>query len=867
MSLSPESWIPQISTPLTSLEDLLTYQAQANHLSLDDLASCLVTKEEGLRSPWALRQLLPALNLLLNLAQQGQGRSTKVCIYGDYDVDGLTASKVMADACTALGLTWDLIIPDRLTEGYGIHHDKAMEIAKRQPDLFITVDCGSTAHAELAIIREAGIKILITDHHELPEELPPCDAILNPMREDETYPFKELAGVGVAYTFVRALTLLLLSYGKHEKLPPSLLAQIEWERDLRPLQELQDLLERLGPSLCRKWGEDLDQPQHYHPLVALGTLADSMPLVDENRYYVKKGLQVLPQDAPLGLRALYEAVIQASYRQPAIPVNEEFLAFQILPCLNAAGRMGQVEVASSLLFAKDPILARTYAQDLLQLNAQRKKIQNQIFSEAQEKLTQGAYPKMIAKRLPLVLWSPSWHAGVAGVVASKVADKYHLPALIFGYSQGTYKGSARSGDQHPNFSFYEALCPLAPTYATSFGGHAQAAGISISEDKIEAFFQAFMDRCSKMPSLQSEEGGSFALQQLAVIRQEESLGQGQVGSVSSFQPVKQDTESSSLPSLAMPILSKSYLCQVPNQLLTLELMEDLEVMRPFGIGFQEPNFLLGPFIIQDMKIMGKNQEHVKFRLAKVPELGAPPYDNDLEALAFFQPDLVDSFVPGDYVEVLASLTPCYAEYGRKKHLTPVPLTYFDLHIVAMRWLGSSGMEDPTGQKLMEIERDWKKGVSLEVLCDRYDLAASYFHLDWPGFTAAFQTFQSVTQGPHGPSRREELQIIQADSPFQESSSQSAIFSFDHICRVIQRTMENRGLLPSMFVLRRCFDIWEELGLGFLCTPLSRKEDGLEPFLTCWVSRKSPQERKAVRACPTWQRLMGELEVIKNRQRR
>lgn len=863
MSLTPESWIPQISTPLASLEALLSYQAQANGLSLDDLASCLGAKDEGLPPPWALRDLLPALNLLLSLAQQGQSQPVKVCIYGDYDVDGLTASKVMADACTDLGLTWDVVIPDRLTEGYGINRDKALEIAKRRPDLLITVDCGSTAHEELGIICEAGVKVLITDHHELPADLPPCNAILNPKREDETYSFRDLAGVGVAYSLIRALTLLLLSYGNQEKLPPSLLAQIEWGRDLGPLQELQDLLEALGPSICKKWGEGLDRPQHYYSLVALGTLADAMPLVGENRHYVKKGLQVLPKDLPLGLRALYEEAIQNSYRQPAIPVNEEFLAFQILPCLNAAGRMGQVEVASSLLFATDPLSAKNFAQDLLQLNAQRKEIQNEIFSEVQEKLAQGPYPDLIARRLPLLLWSKSWHPGVAGIVASKVTDQYHLPALIFGYSQGTYKGSARSGDQHPGFSFYEALCPLAPTYATSFGGHAQAAGISVPEDKIGAFFQAFVERCAQMPAFQT--GGSHeGLFQIFAGQVAKNMPSSSARLGSSSLLEKSETESLIAQDLAFPILSKSYLCQVPHQLLTLELMEDLDAMRPFGTGFQEPSFLLGPFLIQEVKTMGKKREHVKFRLAKVPELGAPPYDHDLEALAFFQPDLADSFAPGDYVDVLASLTPCYAEYGRRKQLNPVPLTHFDLHLVGMRWLGSSAIEEPFYQKLGDIESDWQEGDSLEVLCERYSLSPSYFQLDWPGLTAAFQALQAVTQSTQG---KETLEKDSSVRKSQRSTAHPTAFCFDHTCQLVQRVLKNRGLSLSLFVLRRCFDTWEELGLGTLLTLHSGTEWTFGPSATFWVFHSCPQERKSVRSCPTWQRLMGDLETVKNRNRR
>lgn len=863
MSLTPESWIPQISTPLASLEELLTYQAQANGLSLDALASCLGAHDDGLPPPWALRNLLPAMNLLLALAKEGQNNSAQVCIYGDYDVDGLTASKVMADACAALGLTWDVVIPDRLTEGYGINQEKALEIAKRQPNLLITVDCGSTASEELAIIREAGVKILVTDHHELPLNLPPCDAIINPRREDETYPFKDLAGVGVTYTLVRALTLLLLSYGTQAKLPQSLIAQIEWGRDLGPLQELQDILETLGPSICRQWGEKLDQPQHFYPLVALGTLADSMPLVDENRYYVKRGLQVLPRDLPIGLRALYEEAIQISYRQPAIPVNEEFLAFQILPCLNAAGRMGQVEVASSLLFAEDPILARTYAQNLLQLNAQRKEIQNQIFSKAQEKLAQGPYPGIIAQGLPLVLWSKDWHAGVAGIVASKVADQYHLPALIFGYSQGTYKGSARSGDQNPNFSFYEALQPLAQTYATSFGGHAQAAGISIPEEKIEIFFQAFMDRCAKLPSVQGGKGQSL-LSIESIDAADKTIQASQLSSSLSSQLYKQENGNLAINDLALPVLTKTYLCQVPHQLLTLELMEDLDAMRPFGTGFQEPNFLLGPFLIQGMKTMGKKREHVKFRLAKVPEVGAAPYDDELEALAFFQPDLADSFLPGDYVDVLASLTPCYTEYSRNKHLTPVPISHFDIHLTGMRWLGSSALEELLDQNISKIDSDWKSGYGLEVLCDRYALSSSYFHLDWPGFTAAFQVLQLVSEGPRS---REDLGKDPLKKVSQESSSQPRVLSFDHTCQLMQRALKDRGLALSLFVLRRCFDIWEELGLGVLLTLPSGPDGAFGPCTNFWISHKFPQERKSVRACPSWQRLMGDLETIKNRRRR
>lgn len=367
----------------------------------------------------------------------------KILVYGDYDADGITSTSLLFLFLKSVGADVSYYIPGRQEDGYGLSMAALERIRSLGIGLIVTVDCGISSVAEVDAASSMGIDVVITDHHEPPDELPRAHAILNPCMKDSTYPFKGLAGVGVAMKLVQCV-----------------LAGIDGK-------------EKAGPGIDPRLREYLD-------IVALGTIADVVPLRGENRILVRHGLKVLKNSRRVGIQQLMAVSLVNRDRFSASTVG-----FQLAPRLNASGRLGRAELGVNLLTTEDPELAREIAEELDSLNRERQKIEADILDEARAMLSSRPLRDMNT----IVLTSDKWHQGVIGIVASKLVEEHYKPTVLIATNAGLGRGSARS---IPAFHLYEGLDSCSDLLI-GFGGHKYAAGMSIAEENIEAFTARFED--------------------------------------------------------------------------------------------------------------------------------------------------------------------------------------------------------------------------------------------------------------------------------------------------------------------------------------------------------------------------------------
>lgn len=368
----------------------------------------------------------------------------KIFIYGDYDVDGITAVSTLYLFFKQIGGEVRFYIPDRLSEGYGISETGVEEAIRIGSGLIISVDCGITSVAQVALAKKAGVGMIITDHHEPGGVLPDAVAILDPKQEDCHYPFKELAGVGVAYKLIQGLS--------------------------------------------RQLGLDPNIAEQYIDFAAIGSAADIVPLVDENRALVKVGLEKINSDPGVGLTALIET---AGLDQGKIGVSQ--IVFGLAPRMNAVGRMGSAERAVRLLITQNPQQAKNIARILELENRRRKQIDEDTLDQALDKIEQQYDEK---RDRAIVLSQIEWHPGVIGIVASRIVERFYRPTIMIAVEDGVGKGSARSIRR---FDIYSAL-KQCKDLLLQFGGHKYAAGLTIEEKNIGAFQKRFNGVASRMLS-------------------------------------------------------------------------------------------------------------------------------------------------------------------------------------------------------------------------------------------------------------------------------------------------------------------------------------------------------------------------------
>jgi len=388
-----------------------------------------------LPDPLAMKDMETAVRRIVQALRQGE----KIHLFGDYDVDGVTAAAVLFLFLKKAGGNVDFTLPHRLREGYGLNLEAMKKIHSSGSRLVITADCGISSREEVRWSQEQGMDVIVTDHHEIPEVLPPALAILNPKQRDCAYPFKGLAGVGVAFNLVIALRSFLRQEGFFST--------------------------GNGPNL-----------KEYLDLVALGTVSDVVPLTGANRILVKYGLAELTRAHRPGIAALREVSGMG-----AGPVDSTGINFRLAPRMNAAGRLEEARDVVHLLVTEDPGEAKRIAVHLNELNSLRQRMEEKVLAEAKEMI--GLHEE----RKSIVLASPNWHPGIIGIVASRLTEEYHCPTILIALKEERGKGSGRS---IAAFSLFEGL-KACQEWMDGFGGHEQAAGLVIRAECIPDFARAF----------------------------------------------------------------------------------------------------------------------------------------------------------------------------------------------------------------------------------------------------------------------------------------------------------------------------------------------------------------------------------------
>ncbi|MDZ7716665.1 MAG: single-stranded-DNA-specific exonuclease RecJ [Balneolaceae bacterium] len=380
-----------------------------------------------IHDPFLMKDMDKATARLAKAIRSGE----KILVYGDYDVDGTTATSIMYIFLKDFGVDVDFYIPHRFKEGYGINPEGIDYAEKIGAGLIISVDCGITAVQETEVARKKGIDLIICDHHNVSDEIPNAIAVLDPKREDCTYPFDGLSGAGVGFKLVQGT-----------------------------LQKL-----GLGEQVAYKF---LD-------LVAISIASDIVPIVDENRVLMREGLKLINSEPRIGVKALLDLI-----NIDVGTVTTSSIVFSVGPRINAAGRMGDASKAVKLLISETPDEARASAHELESINIKRREKDSKTMEEAQHMVDEDYNLDKIST---MVLHSPNWHLGVIGIVASRLVDAYHRPAIMLSTVDGKVKGSARSIQ---GFNIYEALKEC-EDLLEQFGGHEFAAGLTIKKENLSAF--------------------------------------------------------------------------------------------------------------------------------------------------------------------------------------------------------------------------------------------------------------------------------------------------------------------------------------------------------------------------------------------
>ena len=397
-------------------------------------------KTEAFYDPFLMKDMTEAVNCLLGAVRDRK----KIVIYGDYDVDGVTSVSVLCLYLQSIGADVDYYIPSRAEEGYGMNTSALDRLAEDGVSLIITVDTGITAAEEIEYARSLGVDVIVTDHHACHTDLPKAIAVVNPHRPDCPYPFKELAGVGVVFKLVCAIEKRLC--------------------DERGQGGAQYLI-----SVCSRYAD----------LVAIGTVADVMPLCEENRLIVSIGLALMEKNERMGLRALMEAA-STSDKKPKI--TSSYIGFTIAPRINAAGRLGSAARAARLFLTDDEEEAKTIACELCDTNKERQHEENEIIEQAMDIISR----EQSEEDEVIVLARDGWHQGVIGIVASRLTERYGKPAILITFDGDTGKGSGRSVK---GINLVEALSACSE-HLERFGGHELAAGLTVKREDLDAFREA-----------------------------------------------------------------------------------------------------------------------------------------------------------------------------------------------------------------------------------------------------------------------------------------------------------------------------------------------------------------------------------------
>lgn len=503
--------------------------------------------ERDIHDPFLFRDMRRAVDRLRRAVENQE----LIIVHGDYDADGISAAAILTHTLQTFGANVDGFIPHRELDGYGVKHSTIDTLAARGAQVIITCDCGISNAAEIEHANGKNIDVIVTDHHAIPETLPEAYAILHPKVSGETYPDKTLSGGGVAFKLMQGL---MQDPEMRKRLPAG-----------------------VNPDAFQKWQLDL---------VAISSVADMVPLVGETRTLVHFGCKVLGKTKRPGLRALLARdKISITDFGPSSPITPQTIGFKIAPRINAAGRMDHGKHAFEMLLAETPAEGQRLADQLYQHNTDRQKLTEQIVKEAHAKIKRDALDQYAS----LVVAGEGWPAGLVGLIASRLKEKYYKPTFVIGINEDRIVGSGRSIDEWNMI----AAMQTRPDLFTKFGGHPQACGFSLSD---VSAIQTFADAMHALAEKQVEK-----IQEL-------------IPTVTIDTRVKIDD-------------------------LTWDLLEQLEKFAPFGIGNPEPTFLSENIHIVQAHPVGVDGKHVRLLVKN----GSP---QTKKMMAFSMGEFLPEFTPG-----------------------------------------------------------------------------------------------------------------------------------------------------------------------------------------------------------------------------
>lgn len=525
----------------------------------EDARMFLAKAEEMFHDPFAMKDMREAAETVLGAVAEGE----KIAVFGDYDVDGVTSVCCLQIYLRSLGANVTYYIPSRTGEGYGMSENAVRKLAEDGVGLIITVDTGITAQTEARVAAELGITLVITDHHECHGEIPEAAAVVNPHRPDDTYPFKELAGVGVVF---------------------KLLCALESCRD--PEKSMASCVRAVA--------------MQFADLVAIGTVADVMPIRDENRLIVALGLQLIERSPREGVRALLDATANESKSKQPRRVSSSLIGFTIAPRINAAGRLRDASAAVELFMESDPEQANYLAHKLCDINRERQNEENKIVDVAYARIDAE---HDFEKDPVIVVADEHWHHGIIGIVSSRITDKYGCPSILISFDKGEEsepmpddagKGSGRS---IKGMNLVDALAACSDLLV-KFGGHELAAGLTVRREDLPAF----KERLNDYARTHFTDG--------------------------------------------VPVQTVDIECELTDADLTMRQVEELYELEPYGVSNPVPVFVTFDMTVADVAAVGAGK-HLRMKLTAG--------DKDFTAM-YFRHGLADIDVyPGDRIDVLYTL--------------------------------------------------------------------------------------------------------------------------------------------------------------------------------------------------------------------
>ena len=492
----------KVKTPISPLVIQLLFNRGI--ITTEAIESFLSADERLQNDPFLLPDIDNAVGRIQGALRSGE----KIAIYGDFDADGITATTLLHEGLKAIGADVVSYIPHRGDEGYGLNNAAISYLSGQGISLLITADCGVSAVPEVIEANRIGMDVVVTDHHNVPSEMPPAVAVIDPKRSDSRYPFNDLAGVGVSYKLLQALTVTLKS-----------------DKKVEPFLDL----------------------------VALGTVADMVSLLGENRYLVKRGLEELQKTKRIGIRELAKCA-----GIPVSAIDTDVISWVLAPRLNAAGRLDHAGIGLKLLSTDSVEEARNLADSLERKNSERQRLTEVLIIKAKEQIIKEAVDSPL-----IMVGGHDFHSGVVGVVAGKLAEEFYRPAVVFEQGSEWTKGSARSV---PQVSIIDALGEC-DDILYRYGGHPMAAGFTIATDKLSELRMRLTERITEQMEL-------FKIQPHISIDAEVHLSELQGN--------------------------------------TFKMIQQL---APFGSANPYPTFLVRDIIVDDCKCVGNSGDHLKFKLS------------------------------------------------------------------------------------------------------------------------------------------------------------------------------------------------------------------------------------------------------------